>query len=305
MEAPPIARDFRALEIVERPRLVDSVVDTLAREGSAAAVGADAQKLRTFVDEVSRRYRPNPYHNFNHAADVLHTVSWMLTRPALRRVFSPNQAFWLQVAAITHDVDHPGNTNQWELAIGSPLAKKYGSVSILERHSLDLTRDLLTGPACAFHGTMKGADAEEGGRLLEEAILATDFARHKEFLADLGTAVAATPVQRRIVAEALIKGADIANVTHAFDDAKQWAERVMEEFRAEGRMAMERSLPVAPLNDPARTSLVQAQIGFIRFAGLGLYELLARIDPGLGELVETLKGNLKRYEAEAATGTTK
>ncbi len=300
-----IDRQFRVFGVRTKSALVDSVLDLLAREGSAQAVGADLRKLRQFVEAIAHSYHSNPYHNFHHAVDVTNTIAWMLTRSVFRRLLTPNQAFWLLITAITHDVDHPGRNNQWEVYTHSQLAQRYNNVSILEKHSLDLTRELMNEPAYQFHAPMRAGDVEEGLRLLEEAILATDFAMHRDFLAGFVAAVKEEPGAIRrgtaefqfLVAKGLIKAADIANTTRPYPQARVWGLRVMKEFWAQGQLEKENAFPVGPLNDPAKVNINQAQAGFIKFAAMELYELLARIDPEMQELVDALKENVRQYEA--------
>lgn len=299
-----INRHFRVFGIRTKAKLVDCVMDIMAREGSISIVGADQRRLRNFVDAISKLYHGNPYHNFHHAVDVTNTIAWMLTRRVFSQLLTANQAFWLLITAITHDVDHPGRNNQWEIYTHSPLAQKYNNLSVLERHSLDLTRELMSRPEYQFHAPMAAADVEEGLRLLEEAILATDFAMHRDFLAAFSAALKeepgairnGTPEFQLLVCKALVKAADIANTTRPYPQARVWGLRVMKEFWAQGKLEKQHAFPVGPLNDPEKVNLNQAQAGFIKFAAMELYELLARLDPEMNELVDALKDNVHQYE---------
>jgi len=300
-----INRQFRVFGVRTKSKLVDYVIDIMTREGSVTIVGADVRKLRKFIEEVAKAYHGNPYHNFHHAVDVTNTIAWMLTRRVFSRLLTANQAFWLLITAITHDVDHPGRNNQWEIYTHSPLAQKYSNVSILERHSLDLTRDLMSKPEYQFHAPMSARDVEEGLKLLEDAILATDFAMHRDFLnifvaalkEEPGAIRNGTPEFQLLVCKALIKAADIANTTRPYPQARVWGMRVMKEFWAQGELEKENAFPVGPLNDPDKVNMNQAQAGFIKFAAMELYELLAKLDPDMNELVEALKNNVHQYEA--------
>jgi hypothetical protein len=51
------------------------------------------------------------------------------------------------------------------------------------------------------------------------------------------------------------------------------------------------------LNDEERVDLNQAQAGFIRFAALDLFNLLARIEPALQVLVKALQDNVTLYQS--------
>eukprot|EP01043_Picozoa_sp_COSAG02_P070473 COSAG02_NODE_12493_length_1537_cov_1.769124_2_plen_93_part_00 len=52
-----------------------------------------------------------PYHNFNHAVDVTVSSYLILTACDARAQLHPVDVFTLMVAAIGHDVAHPGLTN--------------------------------------------------------------------------------------------------------------------------------------------------------------------------------------------------
>lgn len=307
-----IARNVRVFAMRQREELVRYTLRLIEREGSAAKVGADRDKLAAFADECSLLYHANPYHNWHHAVDVTHTMAWMLTRPVLRARIAPVDRFWLLIASIAHDLDHPGHNNQWEINIHSPRASKYHNVAVLENHSLDLAAGLIARPEMAFTATMSAPDRERGRTVMRETIMATDFAIHTEFLAAFTSIVHDYPARRGfhdsefvlMLLKALIKAADIGNTTKPFPQAKVWGLRVMEEFWAQGRLEKAHSFPVGPLNDEERVDLNQAQAGFIRFAALDLFNLISRVEPAIKVLVKALQDNVTLYQALPDKGPT-
>src|SRR5689334_19614151 len=90
-----------------RSGLCSHAMRLLLRVGNAKRLGVDLVKLGAFVEAASLQYRDNPYHNWLHAVDVTHTAAWFVTRPRMRKLLSPLEVFWLLIAAITHDLDHP------------------------------------------------------------------------------------------------------------------------------------------------------------------------------------------------------
>ncbi|HUJ76588.1 MAG TPA: 3',5'-cyclic nucleotide phosphodiesterase [bacterium] len=302
-----ISRGVRVYALGGPAQLAEFVLSLLELEGSARQVGADPARLGDFVRAIAERYRPNPYHNLQHAADVTNTMAWLLTRPTFHSHLPPNLRFWLLIGAIVHDVDHPGHNNQWEMYVRSSRAERYHNHSVLENHSLALARELLARPALRFQATMDPADVAQGERILEQVVLATDFAFHKPFMEHFGRLVAAAgrpvdfapPDFLLEVGKALLKAADIANTTKPFPQAKLWGLRVMQEFWAQGRMEKQGDFPVGPLNDEDRVDLNLAQAGFIRFAALDLFQLLAQLEPELEPLVETLRENIRQYQRAA------
>jgi hypothetical protein len=58
-----------------------------------------------------RGYRPNPYHNSTHAADVTRSVHFFLNRCGMRGYMTDVETLAAVFAAVIHDYDHPGRTN--------------------------------------------------------------------------------------------------------------------------------------------------------------------------------------------------
>jgi hypothetical protein len=145
-------------------------------------------------------------------------------------------------------------------------------------------------------------------RIVEDIVLATDFAVHRQFLDDFREYLAthrqdfSDDAFASWVCRALMKAADIANVSKPFPQAQVWGQRVMMEFWAQGVMEKRYCLPVGPLNDPETVQINAAQAGFIRFAALDLFELLRQVEPEIGEMVEHLRTNMSHYEEKARQG---
>lgn len=301
-------RNPAILAMRTKAQLVTFVCALFDTEGSAAELGVNAEKLHAFVRKVSQHYRENPYHNFHHAADTVNTVGWMLSRPLLRERIPPHYRFLLMLTALMHDVEHPGTNNQWEVQTNSSLAKKYENVAVLEKHSYDVTLKIMADPAYALFLPFGEETARQWLRIMEEIVLATDFAVHRQFLDEFRAYLEShprdfsDPVFLSWVCRALMKAADIANTSKPFPEAKVWGQRVMMEFWAQGVMEKQHNLPVGPLNDPDTVQLNAAQAGFIRFAAMELFELLCDVDPALQEMVDNLRANMEVYEEKAQRG---
>jgi dual 3',5'-cyclic-AMP and -GMP phosphodiesterase 11 len=94
-------------------------------------------KFTTFLTHVASHYRPNPFHNFQHAVQVMHAMYTMIRREC-SVYFTPLDIFTMLVAALCHgtltqsssstltvltlldvllDIDHPGNNNDFEVKL--------------------------------------------------------------------------------------------------------------------------------------------------------------------------------------------
>lgn len=57
---------------------------------------------------MEEEYQPNPYHSSVHAADVTQAVAAMLAADAFTQQLTELELLSLIVAAIIHDLGHPG-----------------------------------------------------------------------------------------------------------------------------------------------------------------------------------------------------
>jgi len=293
------------LSVRSKAELVRRAEAIIRGEGSIDRLAVDRSALRPFITAVSRHYHSNPYHNFHHAVDVTNTMAWLLTRPVFRDNLPDFEGLLLLLAALTHDVDHPGHDNRWEVNTGSALALEYNNAAVLENHSVRVTARLMQLPRLNLFGPFSPAERERAFRTLNDLILATDFAIHQQFLRELDAALASPPYDfgdpefLGMVCRALIKAADIANSAKPFPQANVWGRRVMKEYWAQGDREKAHNLPVSPLHDKEKTDLNLTQAAFIKNAAIGLFELLSRLEPAVRVCVQTLRANQREYESRA------
>jgi 3'5'-cyclic nucleotide phosphodiesterase len=102
------------------------------------------------------------FHNFQHAVHVSQSVSKLLSRivaPDLDQVgqkslhdhtygitSDPLTRFSVVIAALIHDLDHPGVPNAVLVKEDAPVAKLYKGRSVAEQNSVDIFFDLLMEP---------------------------------------------------------------------------------------------------------------------------------------------------------------
>lgn len=85
-----------------------------------------------FLERVETGYRANAYHNFQHAVDVTHTVYRYVVLTEPRTHVTQLEKFSLMIAALSHDLDHPGVNNAFLVNTRDPLATVYNDSSVLE-----------------------------------------------------------------------------------------------------------------------------------------------------------------------------
>ncbi|CDH50397.1 3-cyclic-nucleotide phosphodiesterase rega [Lichtheimia corymbifera JMRC:FSU:9682] len=282
-----------------------------------AHISISKDQLYNFIVELSVSYHNgNPYHNFAHAVDVLQCCYYFLgqlglvpfpnqvTRP--QDLLRPNDVFALLIAALGHDAAHPGVNNMFMVNSATPLALLYNDRSVLESfHSMTLFQILKK------HGIdqcLKSAsEYQDFRKTVVATILATDMSLHNDYVSRIKEQAirlkdvrsldpAAQEEERILLCSALIKCADISNVTRPFRRAIKWAELLAQEFACQGDLERQLGMPVQPMNDRDKMVLEDMQIGFIRFVAMNLFQSVADVTHEISFTVETMEENLKRWE---------
>eukprot|EP00727_Mastigamoeba_balamuthi_P000922 m51a1_g10827 hypothetical protein (720) ;mRNA; r:22217-30019 len=130
-------------------------------EGLIVEFKFDPRLVRTFLRTLETGYRDNPYHNARHAADVAQ-ATYALVRGCTAAQFTPLERLAAVVAAVIHDVGHPGVNNAFLQSTMDALHVRYNGASVLESmHSAEGMRVLL-GDECNFvRGKLPQADVVE------------------------------------------------------------------------------------------------------------------------------------------------
>lgn len=72
-------------------------------------LGCDEQTLQNWLTLIEANYHPdNTYHNSTHAADVLQCTAYFLNQDRIKQLLDPLDVASCLIAAVVHDVDHPG-----------------------------------------------------------------------------------------------------------------------------------------------------------------------------------------------------
>eukprot|EP00013_Stygamoeba_regulata_P026180 CAMPEP_0177656264 /NCGR_PEP_ID=MMETSP0447-20121125/15455_1 /TAXON_ID=0 /ORGANISM="Stygamoeba regulata, Strain BSH-02190019" /LENGTH=571 /DNA_ID=CAMNT_0019160333 /DNA_START=64 /DNA_END=1779 /DNA_ORIENTATION=+ len=246
--------------------------------------------MRNFLSQVKLHYPNNPYHNFRHIFDVTRFCYMLLTQLKAAGLLSHLEIFGLLIAAICHDLDHPGTNNAHQIATRSALALKYNDISVLENFHAAQAFDIIYNyEGCNILASLTTKQQTEVRKVVVDCILATDMAKHMEIVSKFESII---PVftrenhdHRILFLEILLKCADISNPTNPFDVAKYWAELIEEEFFRQGDREKHLGLPVSPFMDRDVAGLPTMQVNFIDFMVLPLFTDLSKVLPELTNTV--------------------
>lgn len=246
--------------------------------------------LGAFLDAMEKRYLANPYHSSAHAADaansfeVLASSSGLLQSselPALRSVS-------MCVAALGHDLGHPGLNNSFQVNSRDSLAVTYNDRSVLENfHAAELERLLSHryGPRqTKLMAIPQNHEARER-QVRIALILSTDLSKHMQDLGDLRLRLgngefdpSEVAADQQLALTWYFRASDIGHSAKPWDIHRRWSERLVEEFHAQGDVERGLGLPLSPLCDRNNFDLSKSQTGFLQFICLPMYEELVRLD---------------------------
>jgi hypothetical protein len=282
----------------------------------AGRLGIPVFKFQKFIISVRSRMFDHPYHNFHHVFDVLQTTFVLGLRSGIIPTLSTMERFALAVAALCHDLEHPGISNLELLQSRRQYYSMYssssnldggtsggsgGSVHLEKHHTrvafqlmvvdeVDLLRGFSTSRYYAFRDCVF------------KLILATDMSRHGEYLermqkfADTDPGGNSISCDKQLAMELLVKSADISNVIKPFDAAKKWAVRIADEFFAQGDMEREHGLKVTPICNRVKQTRVGLQKGFYDHVAVRFYGLIESVFPRLRGSFEYLYENRKEWD---------
>jgi len=281
----------------------------------------EPQVVAAFVEAMCQEYRDeNPYHNWSHACDVHHVVFRECMLNKVQSFSSDVDIFALLVAAVAHDVGHPGVNNQFLVQTSHELALRYNDVSPLENmHCSTLFRVLSSKVDANIFRSLSHECFREARQVCVETILHTDNAKHFEMVKELQVFYHAnsdafdgqdvcfpSPAQVEIFQQAsnhklalmaLLHGADISNACKPWEICQSWAECVLCEFFLQGDQEKELGIPIQMLNNRATVNKPSSQVAFIDIFVYPFNTAQVRIFPPLWEMSENLLHNLQLWQA--------
>lgn len=288
-----LIRDQVTLKVVVS-RVFSTMVDP--------AVQVPMNILKEYIHEVSVHYRPNPFHNFHHAVNVLHFLAVVLDCINGSKLFSELNIFALLLSALVHDVDHPGKTNLFEINSASALALLYNDMSVLENHHCSMSFRLMQKPGTNVLARLPLEQKKEVRKFLIACVLATDMSKHSDLIEEAknksllkGTLL--EPPDQAFFGKLFLHSADLSGPAKEFSVAREWASRVTEEFNEQVVVETDMGLPVLSFMAAAdEKTFLKNEIGFSGFFVAPLWRIVSKLCPQLEFVHKQLESNINRYK---------
>jgi hypothetical protein len=202
-----------------------------------------------------------------HAADVAQTVHHVLCQTGLMHWLSDLEIFATLVAALIHDYEHTGTTNNFHVMSGSESAMLYNDRAVLENHHISAAFRVLKDDDCNILQNLSRDEYRELRTLIIDMVLATDMSFHFQQLKNMRNllTLAEPNVEKSKAMSLVLHCCDISHPAKKWDLHHKWTMLLLEEFFRQGDLERELGLPFSPLCDRNNTLVAESQIGFIEF----------------------------------------
>lgn len=271
--------------------------------------------FKEFLVEISGRYIENTYHNYKHGVDVCHTVYRLLMVPQLNLAMSTIELFSILVAALAHDVGHPGVNNLYLVKSRSELALRHNDRSPLENMHCAVLYEIVTKEKSNIFLNFTDQQWRDSRKIILTAILGTDMSHHFEQISKTQVFLEVNGEDtkkfcrgekesiecfrednnRLFVLELLLHCADISNPYKPFEICHKWCLLVVEEFSLQGDREKAEKLEVSPMCDRNAIVLTNMQMGFIEFVVTPLISALIHVFPPLYEIGQHMCANFLNW----------
>jgi len=267
--------------------------------GVLQAFNIPPAKLINFLSAIQSKYHmSNPYHNRIHASDVLHSCQYFMADENIAAMMTPLDMLILYFASAIHDFDHPGVNNNFLINSSAAKAIMYNDKSVLENHHVAASFLVLEQEDNNFLSGLSKPDYKQFRQWVIECVLATDLSLHFQYVSMFKAKMAqkdefqpATKMDDKLnLWKVLVKCADVNHPSRPIDIHLKMSKMCFDEFFRQGDEEKRLAIPISPFMDRETTKMGSAQIGFIDFICLPLFEVVDSYIP-ITEVIDNLKSN--------------
>jgi len=268
----------------------------------------------------------NPYHNFVHVVDVTQSCSVIIGDMDGKSLLERYEVFAVLVAALVHDLGHPGVNNAYEVNAQTQRAIIYNDVSVLENFHSATAFELFQNPDTNIFANMDKDLRKKIRKTMIAAILSTDMVHHFGLKDDVDSCNARysspspsssaltspasvySDADRLTFVKAILHCADVSNPAKTWSISKKWSDLVIQEFFAQGDREKAESLPVSMGCDRATAQQDEISLNFTDFIVAPFFVSLTNTLPKLKVACEFLLSNRdewhRRLEERLVAGST-
>lgn len=295
------------------------------KHGLIEEFSLDPAKLLSFLDVIEAGYPDsNWYHNRAHAASVLHFMHCLLHHSDVASVAVAAAAESVEsatrrrsfvilaglLAAVVHDFEHEGVTNDFLIKSMHPRALTYNDRSPNEQHHVAAAFHLLLQPEYNFLSSLTQAEFKLLRRLVLDMVLGTDMndndallSAFRAFPAGQGAGkesrvLANTVEEAFLVLKVALKCADLGHLALPWITHLRWVHRLEREFFEQGDLEKKMGHVTSAMMDREQPGVTQTQVGFFEFVVLPLFRAVGEALPGAATMVAAVESNYVHWRGE-------
>ena len=248
-----------------------------------------------------------------HGADVTQTISLYFLNSNAEKMFQTTVLDLLSIfiAALGHDIGHPGLTNNFHINASTELAITYNDASCLENFHCSKLFTIIKKDETNIFEKLSINDYKSIRKRMISEILATDMFYHKKVMSLIQTKIPqiknnkfefisedkeSIKNEQQCLLDFFIHSADLAHNTKLFNISLKWVELLSEEFWLQGDKEKSMGLTVSFLCDRKNTNVPSSQVNFIKGFILPTFEVLINIFPTLNYTVENANNNIIEWQ---------
>ena len=293
-------------------------------------------KLDPFLISITNQYLTSTlYHNSMHGADITQTICLFFNNSNAEEVSHAQVIDLLSIiiAALGHDVGHPGLTNTFQINSSSDMAITYNDSSCLENFHLCTLFKTIRKDEYNIFEKLLPQDYKNIRKKMISEILATDMAIHGKVLNNIRSKIPdylltnekensknkikkfelitdinneqTTNEEKQALFDYFIHSADLGHNTKLFNISLRWVKLLSEEFWLQGDKERKMNLNISFLCDRNTTIVPKSQVGFIGGFIIPTYNFLVIMFPNLSYTIENAKDNLNKWQKLADEGRKK
>ncbi|KAK1441835.1 cyclic nucleotide phosphodiesterase [Babesia gibsoni] len=255
-----------------------------------------------FLSVVEALYRNVPYHNMIHGALVAQKILCLAKYVGLYDTMSIVEEAMMVVAAISHDIGHPGRNNAFLVRTRHPIAQIYNDHSVLENFHAACTLKILRIAECSI---FTESDYDNMRSQIVELILATDTVDHFQMVSQFNVKCTNSdfsfddPKNKLLTCKLLIKAADVAAPLMNWECSLEWVQRLMAELYSQGDEESSLGIPISALCDRNHNDqLAKSQAAFLTLVVTPLYQSVSLIQRSgeMDRILQRLEENTDRWK---------
>jgi cAMP-specific phosphodiesterase 4 len=302
-------RNFRSWDfdiwLLELDELLPMSMHLINDYGLPSKFGFTESHWYNFVTEVRNCMKPNPYHNYRHIMDVFQSCACIVGEFDAAVWLQDADIFALFLAAIVHDLEHPGTNNVYQVNAETPLAIRYNDISVLENHHSAKAFEVFSKPGCNITALLSTAQRKFLRKTIIALVLSTDMVHHFTLQSDLnsvitrhmdGTSPAKLDEKDTLsVLKCIIHTSDISNTAKSWKCCKKWSDLVLEEFLVQGDREKDENLPVSMNCDRNTTIQDEMAMNFCDFIVAPFFFSMAKLLPKMLKVCKLLASHRNTF----------